>query len=91
MLDFVKNIFAGKDLKSTSPAGKLDVVDFKKLLRNLLVVAAGAVLTYLSQWVSGTDFGSWNGIIVPLVAGLIDAARKWLTNQTPTENTPEVK
>lgn len=93
MGDFFKNLFSGKDLKSTSPAGKLDTVDVKKLVRNLLIVAAGAVLTYLGQWATNTDFGAYNGIIVPLVAGAIDTARKWLTNQTPvdTENTPEVK
>lgn len=37
----------------------VNVADMRKLGTGMLIAIAGAVLTYGSEWISGTDFGIW--------------------------------
>lgn len=45
---------------------------------NLANVMLSAGLIYIGQWATKTDFGAWNGIIVPLIAGAVDAGLRFL-------------
>lgn len=63
-----------------SPALSLSWHDGWKVLQGALIAAAGAGLTYLAEWVSGTDFGEWTPVVVSVSAVLVNVARKWLLN-----------
>lgn len=40
------------------------------------IAAAGAVLTYLTQWTSGTDFGAAGPVVAAVLAVLVNVVRK---------------
>lgn len=65
-------------LMKNAPSGQLDVESLKKLGMNLLIVSASAALTYAAEWASSADFGQYKVFVVPILAGGIDAARRWL-------------
>ena len=59
--------------------------DLISLAKGAGIAAAGAVLTYVSAWVSGADFGTMTPAVVAVFSVLANAARKYLNP------TPEVK
>lgn len=86
MLDLIKKVTGiGGTVPSVSPSKKLDEIDWLKLGRNGLLVGVSAAVTYLSQHLTGVDFGSWNVIIVPALSGLLDLIRRWLADNTKTD------
>ncbi|MFO0806021.1 MAG: serine protease [Gemmataceae bacterium] len=52
--------------------------DLIKVGKGAAIAAAGAVLTYVTQWVSGGDFGSYTPMIVAVWSIVANAARKWI-------------
>lgn len=74
MRSFLSGLF--KNLVDSSSVGKLDLTDVKKLIRNALIVGAGASLAYLSTNVVGLDLGTSTAILVPLFSMGIDALYK---------------
>ena len=65
----------------TSGKYAVDMNDAKHLLRNALVVMAGAGLTYVSQHVGDIKMDqSLQLVVVPILAGLIDLALRFLKN-----------
>jgi len=58
---------------------KLSGIDWKKLLKGLLIAVVGAGLTYLSEWLTGQDFGSATPMIVAGFAFATNFVRKLLT------------
>ena len=42
------------------------------------IAAAGAALTYLSQWASNTDFGSASVVVAAILSVATNAVRKWV-------------
>jgi len=77
MINFIKKYFFGK-VEDTSQPGTLDKVDMFKLLRNAVIYAIGAFLTYLSENLTGVDLGTWTPIVVIIISGMLDAVRKLL-------------
>lgn len=53
--------------------------DILKVLKGAGIAAAGAVLTYVTQWVSGADFGSYTPMIVAGWSVVANALRKLVT------------
>lgn len=49
-----------------------------KITRGAGIAVGGALLTYLAQFISDTDFGQWTPMIVSLGGILINAGREWL-------------
>ena len=45
------------------------------------VAVVGALLTYVAQYVSNTDFGQWTPIVVAIAGILVNAGRKWVSNE----------
>lgn len=54
----------------------LDKTDWGKVAKGALIAGGGAALTYLSSWVSGTDFGVWTPIVVAGLSVLVNYFRK---------------
>ena len=65
-------------LMKNAPSGQLDIESLKKLGMNLLIVSASAALTYAAEWTTTADLGQWKVLLVPVLAGGIDLARRWL-------------
>lgn len=49
-----------------------------KILKGAGIAIGGALLAYLAQYISETDFGVWTPIVVALGGILINAAREFL-------------
>jgi hypothetical protein len=71
---------------STSPAGKLDLTDFRKILVSAAVLAAGVFLT---EWEKGlateVDIGEWTAVMVAANSFLVNGLRKLLADNTETK------
>lgn len=65
---------------SASPQYALNATDLFKAGRGLLVVLAGAALTYVVDLIPQIDFGVWTPMVVSVSSTLIELARRWLTN-----------
>ncbi len=55
-------------------------VDWGKVGAGALVAMAGALLTYLTQWISGQDFGNYTTTIMAVFTILANIARKFISN-----------
>lgn len=51
--------------------------NIKKVLIGALIAASGAVLTYLTAWASGTDFGSYTPVVVAVLSVFANIVRKF--------------
>lgn len=67
-----------------SEAYDLDHLDLKKLGRNALIYGLGAALTYSYDYLMSMDLHGYAIFIVPIVAGGIDALRRYFRNNTVT-------
>jgi hypothetical protein len=61
----------------------LDTYDLRKVAIGLAVALAGAAATYLTEFVSGADFGESTPIVVAATSVLVNIVRKWAANNTP--------
>ena len=59
-----------------SISGSLNWTDIRKVLIGAVLAAIGAALTYLSEWISGTDFGEWTPIVVAVWSVVANFLRK---------------
>jgi len=59
---------------------ELNKEDFLKIGKGALIAIIGALLTYLSQVVSGLDFGQWTPIVMAFWSIVTNAVKKWLSN-----------
>jgi len=67
-------------MESDSPKFSLNTTDLWKAARGLLVVLAGAALTYLVDTIPQVDFGIYSPVIVSVSSTLIELARRYLTD-----------
>ena len=65
---------------SNSPSGELNSTDWYKAGRGLLVVLAGATLTYLADALPNIDFGAYTPVVISLSSTFIELGRRYLTN-----------
>lgn len=47
------------------------------VLKGAGIAAAGAILTYLGQYVSGADLGQWGPLVAALLSVAANAVRKY--------------
>jgi hypothetical protein len=59
---------------------KLNNEDGKKILKGACIAVGGALLTYITQIVGDTDFGSYTGLVVAIASILVNSAHKWLSS-----------
>jgi hypothetical protein len=88
MSDFFKKLAVGA---SSSSAFKIDFTDLKKMFVNALLVGAATTVLYVSGHLSSADFGVYTPIIVPVLAGALDAVYRFLKDNTTSEDKPEEK
>jgi hypothetical protein len=70
----------------TSPSGGLISKDIKSLLIGLGITLAGAALTYLTEYVTKADFGTWTPIIVTVWAFVVNLVKKWISESQYSVN-----
>ena len=64
-----------------SGAFQFNALDLWKVLRTYLLSLAAVLLVAASGWATSTDFGPLGPIlIVPAITSLIDAARRYITD-----------
>lgn len=68
----------------------LNMNDVWKLLKGMVIAALGAILTYLMQWATSTDFGEFTPAIVAVVSVLVNVIRKWLMDYSDPEEKPKL-
>lgn len=68
---------------SKTPFMKLDWTDAKKSLIGLLIVLAGAALTWWEQSFESIDFGAYEAIAVAVNAFVVGLVKKLITDNTP--------
>ena len=49
-----------------------------KIAKGAGIAVGGALLTYLTQYISSTDFGQWTPVVVALGGIIINAGREFL-------------
>ena len=69
-------------LKSSPPL-TVNADDMKKLGTGMMIAIAGAMLTYGSQWVSGTNFGTWTPIVAAGWSVAANFVRKFIASNEP--------
>lgn len=62
----------------TSKAFSFKGIDWAKVGRGALVAVAGALLTYGTTFVTGTDFGSYTPIVVAAWSVVVNVGRKYI-------------
>lgn len=67
-------------MESSSPKFALDTTDLFKAARGLLVVLAGATLTYLLETIPQIDFGGYTPVVVSLTSTMVELGRRYLTS-----------
>ena len=61
-----------------SQTGKVDQQDLIKVAKGAGLAAAGAGMTYVTAWITSTEFGDWTPVVVAVWAIVVNAARKWI-------------
>ena len=87
-MDLFKKLAVGA---SSSSAFKINFTDLKKIAVNALLVGAATTVLYLSGHLSSTDFGVYTPIVVPVLAGALDAVYRFLKDNTAEDSKPENK
>jgi hypothetical protein len=86
MKDILKKLAVGA---SSSGALKLNFTDIKKLGVNALLVGAASTILYLSNGIKSEDFGAFTPIVIPLVTAALEAAYRWVKDNSSAEVKPE--
>lgn len=58
---------------------KLLRTEWKSVLKGAAIAGAGAALTFLSEYISGQDFGTWTPLLTAGLSVLVNAVRKIAT------------
>ena len=87
-MDFFKKLAVGA---SSSTAFKINFTDLKKITVNAIMVGAATTVLYVSGHLSSADFGVYTPIIVPVLAGALDAVYRFLKDNTTEDSKPEDK
>ena len=53
-------------------------MNYKKVLKGLLIAMGGAALTYAAEQIPGLDFGQYTVFVAGGASALINAAREYL-------------
>ena len=61
--------------------GQINAIDWKKIGKGAILAVIGCLLTYLSQVISGTDFGQLTPVIVAFWSVIANVVKKWLSDQ----------
>lgn len=65
-----------------SKAFSLNSADFIALIKNAALVGSAAGLTYFGENLAGLNLGVSSALVVPIASLVIDAAVKWMKDNT---------
>ncbi|WP_145028975.1 hypothetical protein [Caulifigura coniformis] len=68
---------------SNSRRFALNGADLRKLGTGLMIALVGAVATFLSEVATSLDFGIWSPFVSMGLSVLVNAIRKWITDNSP--------
>lgn len=63
-----------------SPSGSMSLIDWKKIGVGALIAISGTLLTYITQVITGADFGVWTPLVVSAWSIISNIIRKYLSN-----------
>jgi len=90
MLDFIKKQLAGfgvtKKLDDTSPAGKINAVDFKKLGVDAVIVGVSAAIAYSIEHMAPNTFGEYQAFVVLGLSMIAKGLQKLTKDNTDGSN-----
>lgn len=69
--------------------GGLSLEAWEKVAKGMFIAAAGAAITYMTEALSGMDFGEWTPAITAAWAVLVNMARKFLAEHGEDGTDPE--
>ncbi len=69
---------------SMSTSFSLSKTELISVLKGLGIAVGGAALTYLSSYVSGTNFGVYTPVVVALWSVVVNFCRKFFPNTAPS-------
>jgi hypothetical protein len=55
--------------------------DLTAIGKGALIAAGGALLTYITSYVTSTDFGQWTPVIVSVWSIIVNVSRKYLSGE----------
>lgn len=61
---------------------KLIPEDIKAIWRGAMIATAGALLTYVTQVITGANFGQWTPIVVAIWSIVANSIKKYLTTSS---------
>jgi hypothetical protein len=90
MLNLIKKTLANfgvtKKLEDTSPSGKIDIVDFKKLVVDTLIVGISAAVAYSIEHISPNTFGEYQPFVVLALSMLAKGLQKLTKDNSDVSN-----
>lgn len=58
-------------------------MNWQSVFKGAAIAALGAVATYITQWATGTDFGSYSLIVGAVASTLVNIIHKLMTQIDP--------
>ena len=55
-------------------------INWNKVGAGALVAVVGALLTYITSWVTGENFGTYTPVIVAIWTTIANIGRKWVSS-----------
>lgn len=71
--------------ESNSSSLSLNGNDYKKLGVGLAIAVTGAIITYITEWISGASFGEATPLIVAGWSVVVNIIRKFIADKQPQE------
>jgi len=68
---------------------KLTKTDLESLGKGLIIALIGATLTYLTEWITGQNFGEYTPIVVTFWGVIANIVRKYI--DTPVQRATGLK
>lgn len=65
-----------------SKSFKINSLDWKKIGVGAGVAIVGALLTYVSSWITDVDFYGWTPIVVAVWSVIANIGRKWVADNS---------
>lgn len=83
-MNFLKALIQSfsKNTESTSPSGKVDVVDLGKTLKEAGYIGVAASIAFLLEKVPTLNMGEFQPFLVPAVTALLTLALKFVRDNT---------
>jgi hypothetical protein len=72
-----------------SPGFSLNLLELRKVGKGLLIALIGAALTYLSEYMSGADFGMYTPVIVAVWSVVTNFVQKFIVDNSQPDVLPD--